>query len=95
MHAGNAATLAMKAPAMKSRSNQTPADPVPYDRPAKTPYEEPPDEPPADDETEPEDDECDLDEPEAEDADDDRWDVFLLDDDGELIPERSDFWIPD
>ena len=34
-------------------------------------------------------DECDLDD------DDGRWDVFILDDDGEPLPEYGDFWFPD
>jgi hypothetical protein len=34
-------------------------------------------------------DECDLDD------DDGRWDVFILDDDGETLPEYGDFWFPD
>ncbi len=96
MHAGNAATLAMKAQAMRARSNHSPADSAPDRSPAKAPYDEPQNDPATDIETElepDEDDDSELDDPEQE--DDDRWDVFLLDDNGELIPERSDFWIPD
>ncbi len=40
------------------------------------------------DDTEP--DECDL-----KDVDDGRWDAFILDDDGEPLPEYGDFWFPD
>jgi len=40
-------------------------------------------------------DEGDLDEPEQETADDGRWDVFILDDDGDPLPEYGDFWFPD
>ena len=86
----------MKAQAMRSRSNRSPAGPEPDRPPAKAPHDEPADRPATHLETEPEsdeDDDSELDDAEAE--DDDRWDVFLLDDNGELIPERSDFWIPD
>jgi hypothetical protein len=44
-------------------------------------------------ETSAETDEGELDESELE--DDDRWDVFILDDDGEPLPEYGDFWFPD
>jgi hypothetical protein len=40
-------------------------------------------------------DEEDLDESHLEDADDGRWDAFVLDDDGEPLPEYGDFWFPD
>jgi hypothetical protein len=40
-------------------------------------------------------DEEDLDESHLEDADDGRWDAFILDDDGEPLPEYGDFWFPD
>jgi hypothetical protein len=46
-------------------------------------------------ETSPEADESELDETDLEDADDDRWEVFILDDDGEPLPEYGDFWFPD
>ncbi len=32
---------------------------------------------------------------EAELVDDDRWDVFILDDEGEELPEYGDFWFPE
>ena len=35
-----------------------------------------------------------LDESNIEDADDGRWDAFILDDDGEPLPEYGDFWFP-
>jgi hypothetical protein len=38
----------------------------------------------------------DLDESHLGDTDDDRWDVFLLDeDDCDALPEYGDFWLPD
>ena len=40
-------------------------------------------------------DENDLDESDLLDADDDRWDVFILDDDGDPLPDYGDFWFPD
>jgi hypothetical protein len=40
-------------------------------------------------------DEDDLDESQLEDADDGRWDAFILDDDGDPLPEYGDFWFPD
>ena len=40
-------------------------------------------------------DESDLDESELQDSDDSRWDVFVLDDDGDPLPEYGDFWFPD
>ena len=46
-------------------------------------------------EASPETDETDVDECDPEDVDDDRWDVFILDDDGEPLPESGDFWFPD
>ena len=46
-------------------------------------------------ETLPEADEDDLDESNLEDADDDRWDVFIFDDESEPLPEYGDFWFPD
>ena len=41
------------------------------------------------------DDATDVDESDLEDADDGRWDAFILDDDGEPLPEYGDFWFPD
>jgi hypothetical protein len=38
-------------------------------------------------------DEDDLDESQLE--EDDRWDAFILDDDGDPLPEYGDFWFPD
>jgi hypothetical protein len=46
-------------------------------------------------ETLPEPDEDSLDESNLEDAIDGRWDAFILDDDGEPLPEYGDFWFPD
>jgi hypothetical protein len=46
-------------------------------------------------ETSPETDEDELDESNLEDADDGRWDAFILDDDGDPLPEYGDFWFPD
>jgi hypothetical protein len=46
-------------------------------------------------ETLPEADEDNLDESHLEDADDGRWDAFILDDDGDPLPEYGDFWFPD
>ena len=43
----------------------------------------------------PETDEDDLDESNLEDADDDRWDVFIFDDESDPLPEYGDFWFPD
>jgi hypothetical protein len=43
----------------------------------------------------PEADENDLDESDLQDADDGRLDVFILDDDGDPLPEYGDFWFPD
>jgi hypothetical protein len=40
-------------------------------------------------------DESDFDEFELQDSDDSRWDVFVLDDDGDPLPEYGDFWFPD
>jgi hypothetical protein len=37
--------------------------------------------------------EDDLDESDL--RDDDRWDVFILDDDGDPLPDYGDFWFPD
>ena len=37
----------------------------------------------------------DLDEPDTENIDDDRWDVFLFDDDSDPLPDYGDFWFPD
>ncbi len=38
----------------------------------------------------------DLDEFDPQNCDDDRWDVFILDDDDcEPLPEYGDFWLPD
>jgi hypothetical protein len=56
------------------------------------------DDEPTDDETDtletsPEADENDLDESDL--GDDDRWDVFILDDEGDPLPEYGDFWFPD
>ena len=45
--------------------------------------------------TPPEPDDDELDEDNLGDADDDRWDVFIFDDDGETLPEYGDFWFPD
>ena len=36
-----------------------------------------------------------FDESNIEDVDDGRWDAFILDDDGEPLPEYGDFWFPD
>jgi len=41
------------------------------------------------------DDASELDEPECEEEDDGRWDVFLFDDDSDPLPEYGDFWLPD
>ena len=40
-------------------------------------------------------DESDLDESELQEVDDGQWDVFILDDDGDPLPEYGDFWFPD
>ncbi len=38
----------------------------------------------------------DLDESEIDNTDDDRWDVFILDDDDcDSLPDYGDFWLPD
>jgi len=46
-------------------------------------------------ETRPEADDSDLEESELSDVDDDRWDAFILDDDGDPLPDYGDFWFPD
>jgi hypothetical protein len=37
----------------------------------------------------------DLDESVLDNTDDDRWDVFILDDDCDSLPDYGDFWLPD
>lgn len=37
----------------------------------------------------------DLDESEMGNTDDDRWEVFILDDDCDPLPDYGDFWLPD
>ncbi len=88
-------TLAMKAQAMRSRPENAKTNTAPEIETGETHDDELPE-----DETEglgidQEDEEDELDESALQAADDDRWDVFLLDDDGEWMPEQSDFWIPD
>ena len=46
-------------------------------------------------ENSPEANEVELDESNLDDADDNRWDTFILDDEGEPLPEYGDFWFPD
>ena len=46
-------------------------------------------------ESTPESDEGDLEGYDLDVVDDDRWDVFILDDDGDPLPEYGDFWFPD
>jgi hypothetical protein len=46
-------------------------------------------------ETSPEADEDELDESNLQDADDDRWDVFIFDDECDPLPDYGDFWFPD
>jgi hypothetical protein len=46
-------------------------------------------------ETEPDPNEYELDESNLTDTDDDRWDVFILDDDSDPLPDYGDFWFPD
>jgi hypothetical protein len=85
--APTAEPLAMKAQAMRSRPPRKELE----DRQKDTQ---------ADEETEelkstPESDKGDLDECDVEVVDDDRWDVFILDDDDDPLPEYGDFWFPD
>jgi hypothetical protein len=46
-------------------------------------------------ETPAEDEETDLEDSDLEAVDDDRWDVFILDDDSDPLPAYGDFWFPD
>jgi hypothetical protein len=49
-----------------------------------------PDQPPDD-----ADDSSDLDDSDLQNTDDDLWDVFILDDDTDPLPDYGDFWFPD
>jgi hypothetical protein len=77
----------MKAQAMKSRTDS--------DDPDGRQTDIQPDEPTDGLENSAETDEDELDESNIEDADDARWDTFILDDDGDPLPEYGDFWFPD
>ena len=46
-------------------------------------------------ESTPEVNEDELDEGNLDEVYDDRWDAFILDDDGEPLPDYGDFWFPD
>src|SRR3954468_1151820 len=79
--------LAKKAPAMRSHTNSEEPDGPQTDIQPEEQTDEV--------ETAPEVHEDELDESNVDNADDDRWDAFILDDDGEPLPEYGDFWFPD
>jgi hypothetical protein len=77
----------MKAQAMRSRTSNNEVEGPPEDAQQEEEIDA--------FETSPEADDDDLDENNLEDPDDDRWDAFILDDDGDPLPEYGDFWFPD